>query len=69
MEFIEYFAHDHLVIHTLRRKGKRTVCGSKVSKMLVARPKDIIRAEKPDTDTLVAHCFECVTGIDLTKVA
>ena len=63
MDFIEYFSHHHLVVHTLRRKGKRTVCGNKVAGMLPARPMDLDRAGRKNK-TVLATCFECANGID-----
>jgi hypothetical protein len=64
MDFIEYFSHHHLVVHTLRRKGKRTVCGNKVASMLPARGEDLDRAFSPKRKTIIATCFECANGID-----
>jgi len=65
MDYIEYFNHHHLVRHTLRPKGKRTICGNKVSKMLVARNEDLVRAATYRTRTLLATCWECDNGIEV----
>jgi len=63
--YVEYFSDDMLVEHTLRPKGKRTTCGDKVSKTLPARPIDLAACGKGES--VYAKCFECTTGIDLSK--
>ena len=68
MDFTEYFSHHHLVVHKLRASRRRTLCGERITDMLVARGRDIARSAKPNSKTLVATCYECVTGTDLRKV-
>jgi hypothetical protein len=57
--FIEYWSRNHLVVHSLTPKGRRTLCGNKVAKMLPARPEDIARALRAP---IMARCAECVTA-------
>jgi hypothetical protein len=58
--FIEYYNHDLLVTHWVRKGGKRTLCGERLKKMLVARPRDLDRAARGRmTDS---RCLDCINA-------